>query len=121
MKRKDLIKELSEKIKTFKTEKKKYKCSDSIEEFNFYIKEFSKILKVIKNGGNLEDVQNVGRWNWAAYFVRPECPLGITLKEYREMYNNSLYIIQGVEKMDLLVSEEVETGKYIPGGKYIKI
>lgn len=121
MERKDLIKELSEKVKMIRNEKKKYKYSDSIKKLNFYLKEFNKILKVIKNGGNLEDVQNVGNWNLAAYFVCPKCPMGISLKEYREMHNNSLDLIQGVSKTDLLVFEDIETGKYIPGGKYIII
>ena len=47
--------------------------------------------------------------------------MGISLKEYREMYNNSLDLIQGVSKTDLLVFEDIKTGEYIPGGKYIII
>lgn len=47
MERKDLIKELSEKVKIIRNEKKKYKYSDSIKKLNFYLKEFNKILKVI--------------------------------------------------------------------------
>jgi len=85
--RKQLINDLSKLIKTLKSSKD--------ENDILLLKDLQKIRKVLRDGGDVLDIQNVARWNYSAYF-NVDLPENMSLKTYREINNNDISILKNV-------------------------
>lgn len=59
---------------------------------NAFLKDLRNIKKVLKDGGNVSDIQNVSRWNYSRYFY-VEIPPKTSLKKLREMNNNDISML----------------------------
>jgi hypothetical protein len=93
MKREKLIKALSNRIK-------------EVERLNGCKTHWRDIRYVIKNGGYLQDIQNLGKWNYPAYFV-------MNFETF--VYGKSLYDLlkehgNGIENIVSLVPLKFENG-----------
>lgn len=62
-------------------------------------KDIRNIKKVLKSGGNVEDIQNVAMWNYSAYFF-VDIPPKTSLKMLREQNNNNISMLLGVKSFN---------------------
>lgn len=98
--RKQLINDLSKLIKTLKSSKD--------ENDILLLKDLQKIRKVLRDGGDVLDIQNVARWNYSAYF-NVDLPENMSLKTYRYGYRE-LEIINNAFPCDFVFKGFYDAG-----------
>ena len=99
-----LIRKVNEKIKAMTNYKKTLHCNrDSL---NCVIKDYANILRCLKKGGDLNDLQKITSWNYSAYFKMnfETFVLGKSLRDLLNENGAQIENINGLCDIDILVN-----------------